>query len=162
MERAHQKGYKEVKPTKEPVVLQQKSKIHRTHYLSTTHCRLPDYSSIVWNPYLQKDIQNVEVIQRRAARFSMNNDYGRKSSVTNMLDELKWDTLQNRRKQHRLTMMYNIDTKVVGIDTSEIPTHSTGKPHQRGSHTRQLQVPACETTHTVILTLVPPPHIYLD
>jgi hypothetical protein len=33
-----------------------------------------DYSATVWDPYLQKDIDRIEGVQRRAARFIFN-DY---------------------------------------------------------------------------------------
>ena len=40
----------------------------------------------------QTDIQCVEVVQRRAARFTLSR-YGKYQSVTGMLDELDWFTL---------------------------------------------------------------------
>ena len=43
-----------------------------------------EYASDVWNPHQTGDIVELEKIQRRAARWIMN-DYGRLSSVTSML-----------------------------------------------------------------------------
>ena len=40
-----------------------------------------DYASVVWDPHQKKDIDRLEGIQRRAARFVCN-DYGKYSSVT--------------------------------------------------------------------------------
>ena len=52
-----------------------------------------EYSSSVWAPYTQRDIQSTEAVQRWAARFVMG-DGGRTSSVSNMLNTLKWDTTE--------------------------------------------------------------------
>ena len=43
-----------------------------------------DYAATVWSPYTQKDIDMVEQVQRRAARFIFNN-YSRLASVSEML-----------------------------------------------------------------------------
>ena len=40
-----------------------------------------EYASTIWTPYLQKDILKLESIQRRSARFVLN-DYARLSSDT--------------------------------------------------------------------------------
>ena len=66
-----------------------------------------EYCSCVWDPHTQKNIDKLEKIQRRAARFVLNR-YQKKDSVTSMLKELKWDTLQERRRQARLNMMFKI------------------------------------------------------
>ena len=63
-----------------------------------------DYSSTVWDPYLQKDIDRLESIQRRAARFNYNN-YGRTTSVTEMMKKLDWKPLSERRREQSLIIM---------------------------------------------------------
>jgi hypothetical protein len=47
------------------------------------------------------------MIQRRAARYVVNR-YHNTSSVTSMLEELKWPTLEERRQRARLVLMYKI------------------------------------------------------
>ena len=74
-----------------------------------------EYASSGWDPYLQLDINELESIQRRAGRFAMR-DYKRDSSVTTMLQTLQWDTLQDRRRKARLTMLHKIRSGLVGID----------------------------------------------
>ena len=39
----------------------------------------------------------------------------KKSSITNMIKELGWDTLETRRQKARLTMMFKIANDLVGI-----------------------------------------------
>ena len=56
---------------------------------------LLEYGSAVWDPYLQKEIQSIEMVQRRAARW-VKSDYRYNSSVTSMLADLQWPSLQHR------------------------------------------------------------------
>ena len=51
-----------------------------------------EYASTVWDPYTQKDIHTLEMVQRRGARYICNK-HGNRSSVDTMLDTLKWKTL---------------------------------------------------------------------
>ena len=57
-----------------------------------------DYAAIVWSPYIQKDIDMVEQVQRHPARFISNN-YFRLASVNKMLTDLNWATLTHSRKE---------------------------------------------------------------
>jgi len=66
-----------------------------------------EHASAVWDPYYNVDIDKLEKIQRRAARWVLN-DYNRTSSVTQMLDQLSWPTLQTRRKISRLQLLHKI------------------------------------------------------
>ena len=60
-----------------------------------------EYASIIWDPHTNANINRLEIIQRRYARFVFH-DYRRSSSVTAMLDQLHWASLQERRAQARL------------------------------------------------------------
>ena len=82
-----------------------------------------EYASCVWDPYTNTNIKKLEMVQRRAARF-VKGDYDRTSSVTAMLDELGWDTLQERRQQAKATMFYRIVYGLVCVPSSPflIPT----------------------------------------
>ena len=59
----------------------------------------------------KNDISKLEMLQHRAVRFVMNKPWYRKchnGSITKILAELHWPTLQNRRKQARLILMLKI------------------------------------------------------
>ena len=43
-----------------------------------------EYSSTAWDPYTQQNIDKIEMVQRRAVRYTLNR-YGKTESVTNML-----------------------------------------------------------------------------
>jgi hypothetical protein len=51
-----------------------------------------EYSSCVWDPHTKSNISKLEMVQRRAARYTCNR-FHNTSSVTNMLTELKWPQL---------------------------------------------------------------------
>ena len=54
-----------------------------------------EYAVCAWNPHISRNINIIESVQRQAARF-VNHQYDRQASVTSMLAELGWDTLQTR------------------------------------------------------------------
>ena len=63
------------------------------------------YASSVWVPHHACLASKVEMIQRRAARFTKN-DYTRTSSVTSMLNDLQWSTLEKRRQISSLSILH--------------------------------------------------------
>ena len=76
-----------------------------------------EYASTVWDPHTQANINKVESIQRRAARFVTNN-YDPRASVTTLLQDLNWPTLQHRRQLAKLIMMYRITYHLIKISYS--------------------------------------------
>ena len=80
----------------------------RTAYLSLVRSTL-EYSSIVWDPYLQKDIDKVEKVQRRAARFITGGYTSREQGcASQMLSKLELPPLQDRRKANRLVFFFKV------------------------------------------------------
>jgi len=75
-------------------------------YISLIRSRL-EYCAAVWNPYLIKDINILEGIQQRAARFVMQ-DHSRFTSVSSLLKDLNWAPLKDRRWDIRLAMLFKI------------------------------------------------------
>ena len=78
-----------------------------------------EYAAAAWSPHTKKCIERLEGVQRKAARFVMN-DWNRTSSVTTMLSTLGWDTLEERRARMRITTMYNIIHGDIAIDHQHI------------------------------------------
>ena len=73
---------------------------------------LIEYAATVSDPQSEKAIDKLEAIQRRAARFVLNRSHNT-SSVSDMLDILQWPSLQQRRQNARLVMMYKIHHQFV-------------------------------------------------
>lgn len=59
------------------------------------------------NIHMSKDRAALERVQRKAARFVTGN-YDRTTSVTEMLQDLQWDTLETMRRHARLSTMYKM------------------------------------------------------
>ena len=77
-----------------------------------------DYASVIWDPHTTSDIQQLEMIQRRAARFVTN--YKRtEGTVTDILSKLDWPLLQQRRKETRLVAMYKIHHQDIAVPIAE-------------------------------------------
>ena len=76
-----------------------------------------DFASCVWDPNTKTNIEKIEMVERRAARF-LKGDYDRTSSVTAMLNELGWETLQQRRQQAKVVMFYRIVHGLVAVPTT--------------------------------------------
>ena len=84
-----------------------------------------EYCATIWDPYTKTNIDQIEMVQRRAARFVLQR-YHQTSSVNAMLDQLAWETLQERRAKMRLILLYKAVKNLVCVDYHHylIPHHS--------------------------------------
>ena len=80
-----------------------------------------DYGSSVWDPpgvVLQEELESV---QKRAARFVTGNYNYETGSMTGILGQLKWESLKKRRKDNRLILLYK------GLSKASVPTDDLRK-----------------------------------
>ena len=112
-------------------------KMRQQAYISLVRPHL-ECSCAVWSPYITKDISRVEMVQRRAARFVLQN-YRRRASVSSMLQVLEWDTLEKRRQAASLVLMYNIHSETVAINPAYYITPRTPAV-TRNYHPYQYQI----------------------
>ena len=95
---------------------------------------LVEYSSSVWSPYTKSNIARLEMVQRRAARWTLS-EYSTYASVTQILQSLGWRSLEQRRSDSQLCLFY-----IVAIDMSSYVVHplrTLRNPHTLGF--RQIQ-----------------------
>ena len=85
-----------------------------------------EYSSPIWNPQQKTQIKQLEQVQRNAARFVLNKPYNYQnpSSVTTMLQQLNWPTLEDRRKAADQILMFKVINNLVAVPQSYLPQRS--------------------------------------
>ena len=90
-----------------------------------------EYPSTVWGPVYQKQIQLLEQLLR-TARYVFNNYSDRQQGcVTQMVKDLQWETLEERRRSNRLCMLYRIASNLVDTDhtsTCDLRTRGLSSP----------------------------------
>ena len=99
---------------------------------------LLEYASPVWDPHTKQNIDQIEKVQRRAARY-VSNCYHRTSSVTTLLQTLGWRTLATRRQEARLILFYKIVHGFVNISPPDylLPFTRPSRLH----HMHAFQIP---------------------
>ena len=117
----------------------------KSSYIALVRSTL-EYGSVVWDPHLQKDIDRVEKVQRRAARF-IKKDYRSRDpgSVTRMLRECDLPSLEQRRKDNRLCFMFKISKGLVPA----IPAADYITPIRHKRKTKAKVFENCETRNFV-------------
>jgi hypothetical protein len=102
-----------------------------------------DYGVVVWAPYLKKDIQTIESIQRKFTRMIK----GMKGlSYEERLVKLELPTLLNRRRKVDLIQAYKIKNKIDHVDASLFQTvKSTNQKNTRSSVKEDFVVKKCRT-----------------
>ena len=85
-----------------------------------------EYASGVWDPHTLKNINSLEMVQRRAARF-VRRDYRRTTSASALIEGLGWTTLTSRRKSSRLCLFYKAfhNLSPISLDHLLQPTRPT-------------------------------------
>jgi hypothetical protein len=93
---------------------------------------LLEYCHTIWDPHQQTSKDTIEKVQRRAARFIFN-DYSRHSSVTSMLDQLEWDSLETRRTRARLQVIYKETHGLIPNNIRPLLINQGKRPNTRRS-----------------------------
>ena len=103
-----------------------------------------EYATAVWDPYRQEQIDSIEAVQRRAAKF-IKRDYNRTSSVTEMLKSLDLDRLEHRSKVHRLSIFYLAVNNLIALP---IPNYFLPKQHfNRFFSNNSFTQPSCNNDY---------------
>ena len=109
-------------------------KIKERAYQSLVRPKL-EYNCCTWDPHQQNQINKLEMVQRRAARY-VTNRFHNTSSVGDMLQDLNWPTLQQRRLRTRLIFFYKITHYLVAIYPSDLlyPIDNRTRHHNQDNY----------------------------
>ncbi len=110
-----------------------------------------EYGAAIWDPYTKLKQNQLEMVQRRAARYVCN-DYSRHSSVTHMLQQLGWRSLLQRRADIRLTFLYKSLNGLIAADLLQFLTPQ----HRASRHNHPMSfVPLSETKQYIQQSFLP-------
>ena len=101
-----------------------------------------EYDSSVWDPESILLQDELEKVQKRAARFVTGNYTYETGSMAGILEQLKWESLNKRRKDSRLIMLYKCLKGAASIPTDDlVPPNRLTRNH----HSLAFQTPLTGT-----------------
>ncbi len=111
--------------------------VKETAYKSLVRPAL-DYACTVWGLYTAVLTNRVKMVLHRAARY-VSNRYHNTISVTEIIEQLGWETLEERRAKYRLCMLYKVVNGLVVIPTGAYLQEAKPLPshNQLATYTQQ-------------------------
>ena len=99
-----------------------------------------EYASNCWAPTSKKLSNTLENVQHTAAKF-VSNIYPKKGkyehfSITKLLKNINWDSLEKRRQQARLTMAYKVINGHVILEPNMLPKLQNKQPLRQCNEAR--------------------------
>ena len=91
-----------------------------------------EYCGSIWDPSSKEEIDMLESVQRRAARW-VKGIHGA-VSVSALLQDLGWSSLAARRKQQRLCLMYKILHSELSVPMEDVDIRFYTGRHTRNTH----------------------------
>ena len=98
-----------------------------------------EYGSSVWDPHTHGLQEELEKVQNRAARFVTGNYVFETGSMTDILCQLKWESLKKRRKDSRLILLYKGLKGKARIPTDDLIPKDR---RCRNQHSLAFQIPS--------------------
>ena len=95
-----------------------------------------EYACEVWSPHTAELKHRIEMVQKNGARFVMG-DYRQRSSVTELLLHLKWDSLELRRSLFQLKYVHKMFTNQVALKPLDFFSLAAFRM-TRGSHSKKI------------------------
>ena len=107
---------------------------------------LLEYAAPVWDPYTANEIEALEKIQRRAARW-VTNRHRQTSCVDSILEQLDWPPLHQHRKKARLEMFYKFHHGLISINSKYLPKPSKSRLSSTNNNNQSYDIPTCTTQY---------------
>ena len=107
-------------------------------YLSLVRSSL-EYAGAVWDPTVGVEIERLEQVQHRAARWVRGYGPRDEVSVSGLLRTLGWHTLQDRRRIQRLVLFYKVIKNELHIDQTHLDLH-LHRPNTYKKHSENLRI----------------------
>ena len=144
------------------------SEVKAKAYMATVRPIL-EYGAVCWSPVSDKHKKTIETVQNNAAKF-VRNYYPKKGhydeySISNVVKELGWTSLEERRNRARCTMVY----KILNNELILPPDMLTRKTHTRPTRScstvlvgveNELKVPSNRTINSGNTFFYQAPHLW--
>ena len=101
-----------------------------------------EYAAPIWSPYSKLQINQVEKVQRTAVRWTCRR-WRNTRSVSEMLDELEWPSLEASRDRSSLLLFHKIHSGALPIEKDKYLTPAHSLKSTRASH--RAQYCRCQT-----------------
>ena len=100
-----------------------------------------EYCSNIWDPYTQNYIKKEEMVQHRGTRFVTNTPHHRhqdhQTSITYTIIDLGWKSLQKRRRNNRIILLYKLANNLVEVPSLYHPELRHPQPRRGNQHQYQ-------------------------
>ena len=97
-----------------------------------------EYCGSVWDPHTKSNIDKIERIQRRAARFVLN-DYNYENNNNQNLRNLEWIPLEERRAKNKVKLLFKAQSDLLSIPLNHLKRNNRSTRLKSNS---SYQVPA--------------------
>ena len=116
-----------------------------------------EYGATIWDPFLVKDKEALERVQKRAAQWVMGVGPYDRVSVTQILNELKWTSLEERRRRQRLTLMHKVVHGLVAVTPDQLGiSPADDRTRSKHWHKFRTQCPRSEELKHSFVNLTTP------
>ncbi len=117
-----------------------------------------EYCSPIWSPWQQQNINKIESVQRKAARFVLSKPHRRSApdSVTSMIQQLEWQSLQSRRENASHVFLYRLLNGHLEVPAGYLPAAVTSNTRARhGQKFQHLQANVDSYRHSFMPRTIP-------
>ena len=95
-----------------------------------------EYSDSLWDPITMTDAALLDQVQNRAARWAKGKSKFESCSVSALQSELGWLPLSERRRHHRLSILYKIRNGLLAIAPEAIDLVPNSRPGKQCKYVR--------------------------
>ena len=91
-----------------------------------------DYGCVIWDPHYETDKEDLEKIQKRAARFITKNYTFTHGNTKINMQKLGWEPLEERRAKCKVSLLYKAQNRLIDMPTDFLALND--RKNRNGGH----------------------------